>query len=240
MERTIPKDKDNVTIDVEPSGASKNVARSNSRQLSQARAEETRSRILQCAREAFAAHGFTAANVRDIARAAGTTHSMITYHFGSKDELWRESVRDMFALLQRTVINPAQAELGLSAEDRFRNLLRRYTRYSAEHPEHARITVSETIVGGDRLEWMVEEFVKPGHEASMGQLSFLMDCGALPQMPLPSLFYAMVGMIQLPFVLQKEAKLAMGYDFMSDEAIDAHADAVLNLLMPSRRVTPPS
>jgi AcrR family transcriptional regulator len=65
----------------------------------QARAEETRARILQKARDAFAEMGFAGASIRDIAREAGVTHSMITYHFGTKDGLWREAVRDMFALI---------------------------------------------------------------------------------------------------------------------------------------------
>lgn len=213
-------------------GNSRKTAPVSRRKLTQARAEQTRSRILQCARNEFAEKGFSAANVRDIAAAAETTHSMITYHFGSKEELWREAVRDMFALLQRTVVDPVEAEEGLSEDQRFRKLLRRYTRYSAEHPEHARITFSETIAGGERLEWMVEEFVKGNHAASLGPLAGLLDRRIVPAMPLPSLFYAMVGMIQLPFVLEREAKLAMGYDFMSDEAIERHADAVLDLLMP--------
>jgi AcrR family transcriptional regulator len=200
------------------------------RRLSQARAEATRSRILHCARQVFAAHGFAAANVRDIARAAGTTHSMITYHFGSKDELWREAVRDMFALLQRQVIDPVEAEAELDFEQRFRKLVHLYTRYSAEHPEHARITVSETIAGGERLEWMVREFVSANQAATTGNLTQLLDRGLVPDMPLPSLLYAMVGMIQLPFMLQKEAQLAMGYDFMTDEAVEAHAEAVARLL----------
>ncbi|AXB75858.1 TetR/AcrR family transcriptional regulator [Novosphingobium sp. P6W] len=232
MERAIPKKSLIVDVDRE-AGVPGSGGRAGRRQLSQARAEETRSRILQCARDAFAAYGFAAANVRDIARAAGTTHSMITYHFGSKDELWRESVRDMFALLQRSVVDIVDSDPGLTPRDRFRKLLRRYTRYSAEHPEHARITVAESIAGGERLEWMVEEFVKSNHSDTMPQLEALIADGTLRPMPLPSLFYAMVGMIQLPFMFQKEAQLAMGYDFMSDAAIDAHAEAVLALLLPN-------
>ena len=65
------------------------------RKLSQVRAEETREAILQKAREAFAEHGFAGASIRDIAVEAGTTHSMIRYHFGTKDQLWREAVRDI-------------------------------------------------------------------------------------------------------------------------------------------------
>ncbi|SLK13233.1 hypothetical protein SAMN06295987_1263 [Novosphingobium mathurense] len=59
----------------------------------------------------------------------------------------------------------------------------------------------------------------------------LIERGLVPDMPLPSLVYAIVGMVRLPFVLAREAQLAMGYDFMKGKAIDAHANCVIQLLM---------
>lgn len=204
--------------------------------LTQARAEETRARILQTARDVFAEHGFDGANVRDIAQAAGTTHSMITYHFGSKEQLWRESVRDMFALLQQSVLEVTDQEQELPLEERYKRLIRRYVRYCAAHPEHARITIAETIRGGERLEWMVREFVTRDHGYLVPLVEQLMKEGLVPKMPVASFIYASVGMTQLPFVLAKESLLAFNYDFMTEQAIERHADAVLALLLrPGRK-----
>ncbi len=201
------------------------------RQVVQSRAGDTSDRILHCAREAFAAHGFAAANVRDIAKAAGTTHSMIRYHFGTKDDLWREAVRDMFELLQRSVIDPTLALTGISSQERFKRMLRLYTRYCAEHPEHARITFAETIVGGERLEWMVDNFVRANHADLFEFLHETIQGTPWENAPLPSVMYAVVGMVQLPFLLEKEAIVSTGYDFMTDEAIERHADTVIALLV---------
>lgn len=200
------------------------------RKLSQNRAEETRARILEKARDAFAEHGFAGANVRDIAREAGTTHSMITYHFGTKDQLWRAAVRDMFKHIRKEVFEPLDREEHASAADRFAKMTRRYAEYCARHPEHARITIQETIRGGERLEWMVKEFVTADHDSATQWLQELMDTGLVPKMPLESLLYSYVGMMQLPFVLAKEAQ-SLGYDFQSDTGIERHADSVLKLLL---------
>lgn len=197
----------------------------------QPRAEETRARILQKARDAFAEQGFDSASIRDIAREAGVTHSMITYHFGTKDGLWREAVRDMFALIDRQVNAPGADEAGLDDVERFRAMMRRYTRYCAQHPEHARITIAETIRGGPRLQWMIEEFVRHNHTGFVPRVEALMRAGILPQVQLESLHYAIVGMAQLPFVLAREAQGLFNYDFTSDEAIERHADAILALLL---------
>jgi AcrR family transcriptional regulator len=196
----------------------------------QPRAEETRARILQKARDAFAEMGFAGASIRDIAREAGVTHSMITYHFGTKDHLWREAVRDMFALIEAHVFAPGHDDPALDDMARFRLMLRRYTRYCAQHPEHARITIAESIRGGDRLQWMIDTFVRQNHAGFTPCIQALMATGALPAVQLESLHYAIVGMAQLPFVLAREAQGAFGYDFTSEEAIERHADAILALL----------
>lgn len=205
------------------------------RKLKQGRAEETRDKILETARSAFAEHGYDGANVRDIACEAGTTHSMITYHFGTKDQLWREAVRGMFARIQRQVFEPMARDLDLPEEERYRRLIHRYARYCAEHPEHARITIAETIRGGDRLRWMVDEFVRPSHSAMQPLVTQLMDAGVIRRMPIESYVYALVGALQMPFVLATEAVLAMGYDFMSERAIHQHAETVLAMIMPAPR-----
>lgn len=204
------------------------------REPQQLRAEETRARILQKARDAFAELGFAGASIRDIAREAGVTHSMITYHFGTKDELWREAVRDMFALIEQQVFAPGLDDPDLGEEERFRLQLRRYVRYCAQHPEHARITIAETIRGGERLDWMIETFVKANHAGFTPCLEALMQAGALPPVPLESLHYSIVGMAQLPFVLAREAQQAFDYDFAREEAIERHADAILALLFRGR------
>jgi AcrR family transcriptional regulator len=106
---------------------------------------------------------------------------MITYHFGTKDELWREAVRDMFALIEQQVTAEDIYEADLDPVERFRRQMRRYTRYCAQHPEHARITIAETIRGGPRLQWMIETFVKQNHAGFTPQLHALMEAGCCPR-----------------------------------------------------------
>lgn len=130
----------------------------------QARSKQKRSEILHQARIIFAERGCDAANVRDIAAAAKTTHSMIRYHFGTKDQLWRESVRDMFELLDQALALDDESYSTLGGLDGFKAYLQRYIRYSAAHPEHARIMIMESVRGGDRLDWIVETFIRPLHK----------------------------------------------------------------------------
>lgn len=49
---------------------------------------ETRQKLIAAATGVFAEHGFRGASVREIADAVGMTFPLVTYHFGSKENLW--------------------------------------------------------------------------------------------------------------------------------------------------------
>lgn len=57
---------------------------------SKSTSEQTRSRLLEAAREVFSQHGFQSATVREICRRAEANGAAVNYHFGSKDGLLAE------------------------------------------------------------------------------------------------------------------------------------------------------
>lgn len=196
----------------------------------QTRSEESRASILSAARKAFAAKGFEAANVRDIAADAGVTHTLIRYHFGSKEKLWREVVTDMFTRLEIEMRQGPKAKGGRTPPEGLREFLRRYIRYCANHPEHVRIMIMESVQGGERVEWMTN-YIRTSHAFQAPFLRQLIKQGDLPEVWLVSLFYSISAICQMPFVLARSIEGVYGVDILSEEAIDAHTDAVLALLL---------
>src|SRR5262245_41262863 len=67
----------------------------------QQRASDTRDKIVAAALETFAERGFEGARTRDIAARAGVNQGLITYHFSSKEQLWKASADRIFALLAK-------------------------------------------------------------------------------------------------------------------------------------------
>jgi AcrR family transcriptional regulator len=55
---------------------------------STAACEQTRSRLVEAARDVFSQHGFQGATVREICRRADANVAAVNYHFGSKDGLF--------------------------------------------------------------------------------------------------------------------------------------------------------
>ncbi len=198
------------------------------------RSQKSRSRILHEARLMFAERGFGAANVRDIAAAAETRHSMIRYHFGSKEQLWREAVRDMFDLLDRAVDPRDILSDGYTGVEAFKEFLRRYIRHCAANPEHARIMISEAMQGGERLDWIVATFLKPRHQLLEQNFDVNGRLPGMPDMTPLSFIYIVSSVCQMPFVLAHEAKALFGVYPQQQDIIDSHIQSVLNLFFQYR------
>lgn len=190
---------------------------------------ETRLRMLNTALEMFASRGFEGSSLRDIASAANVNHGMIKYHFENKDQLWRAAVTMLFDRMD--------AELGGDhAEDRdadpltqTKNAIRRYVRYCARHPEHARIMIQESIRDNERLDWAVDTFIRPQHRALGLNRARSENKGTWPNIPEASLAFIVAASSQLPFVLAPELQRIYGIDIMTPENVERHADAMLEL-----------
>jgi AcrR family transcriptional regulator len=70
---------------------------------SQNRPNETRERLIDAAAPVFAEHGYRGATMREIADRAGANLAAAHYHFGSKQDLYREVARTLFERLERRI-----------------------------------------------------------------------------------------------------------------------------------------
>ena len=70
--------------------------------------------ILQKAFEAFARHGYEGVSLRQLAKECGVSDSLLTHHFGSKQQLWLEAADSVFQPLYLRLINTLE---GMEAEN---------------------------------------------------------------------------------------------------------------------------
>ena len=191
--------------------------------------EATRERILEAAVEAFAEKGFLGASTREIARRAGTNQGLITYHFRSKDELWRAAADTIFAGLDAQLAERLSALEPGDPRERAREAIRAYVRFVAAHPELFRLMVDEGKVADDRMNWLVDVHLRPRFEAiSRG----LIQAAGIDEALLPHAFYALAGAASLVFAVAPECRRLTGLDPETGEAVETHADFVARLLVP--------
>lgn len=193
--------------------------------------EDTRAAILKAALTLFSERGFEGAAMRDIAAAAGVEHSLLRYHFTDKASLWRAALSDLIAHMNAEMAASGRASLGLPLLERFKVFLRDYVRYCARHPEHARIMVQEASGDNDRVAWIAEQIVRPQHRGLGAMLEALMAQGHLPRVPVRSLIYIVSAAAQAPFTLAYEVRHAYGVDTAAEAEIEAHAEALIRVLI---------
>jgi len=193
------------------------------------RREETRERILKAAREAFAEKGFLGASTRDIARRANANQGLITYHFSSKEELWRAAADSLFNELGARLTEQMKA-VGATVERRkARAAIREYVRFAAEYPELFRLLVDEGRVDDERLRWLIKTHMKPRYEAIARNL---LNVAGLDEATLPHAFYALAGASSLIFAVAPECRLMTGLNPKTKAAIERHADFIAQLFVP--------
>ena len=196
--------------------------------LREQRKEQTRSRILQAALETFAERGYEGAAIRDIAARAGVNHALIKYHFVDKETLWKTAVAFLFDRLEREVRFYPPPDRQTTELDRLKDWIRRYVRYCARHPEHARIMMQVSMSDGPRLAWAAR-FIRGEHEDAVAWIAKHVRRGIWPDVASHSLIYILVAACQMVFALAAEVRHVHGVDMMADDAIDAHAEAIITL-----------
>jgi len=188
--------------------------------------ERTRERIVEAAIECFSERGFRASSTREIASRAGINQGLITYHFKTKDALWKAAADRLFGELRRRVMEPVPLIEELDPRERAREGIRLFVRFAAAHPELFRFMLEAGKSDDERMQWLVDSHLGPMYE-------LLPTVGAAAEGPLrPHLQYILVGAGSVIFAVAPEARRLTGLDPAKPEAIEAHADVVANLLVP--------
>jgi len=128
----------------------------------QERAEITKRNLILVALKEFSERGFDAVTVRDIEIMAGVQRNLVSYHFGSKDELWKAAAS--YNVDQLTKFTEGRGELMRdisSTHERIGYIIRSFVRFSAKHPELNRLLIEEGTQVSWRIEWLVDNHVRP-------------------------------------------------------------------------------
>jgi TetR/AcrR family transcriptional regulator len=197
----------------------------------------TRELILDSALKAFSQNGFDGASTRSIANDAGVNQGLIPYYFGSKETLWREAVDRAFESLHEAMGDLTQLKSDAPGREALAIWIRRYVAFVAAHPEFVLLMNEEGKRPGPRMAWIVERHVGP----SLAFVGDMLKQGSIETDRLshvnPAHFtYIFIGAVATIFHQAHECRAAMGYDPMQPSAVEAHADALVELFLRDARL----
>lgn len=192
-----------------------------------------RARLLAAALVEFARHGFEGASTRAIARRARAHQPQINYHFASKEDLWKAAVDHLFARLDAAVFEG----LDVSAEpaELLAAVVRRFVRFAARHPELNRIMVQEGTAETERVDWIISRHVRARYEAFLALWRRVRAAGAGAPVDERVAYYVFVGAASLIYANAPEARRLQGREPSDPVMVEAHADALVALLLPRGR-----
>jgi TetR/AcrR family transcriptional regulator len=197
-------------------------------------------RILEAALELFSSYGFDAVSTTDIAQKAGSSQSVVLYHFGTKEGLWQCAMRALFAKVGVSPRFDSPMYKDLDAVSRLRVLLRSFVLTSARHPELGRVINREGLSDSDRLTWLVDELARPNYAVFEALFAEGVAQGFLKAYPPQMLTLFVHGAAATIFNLAAIARRQMDADPLSPEMIEMQADMVIEVLLNGLLVRPSS
>jgi TetR/AcrR family transcriptional regulator len=186
-----------------------------------------RTRILAAALHVFAMSGFEGSSLRQIAEQAGVLHQLVVYHFKTKDALWREVVASIFeeSMQEQNLAYWAGRAAAARPAPALREMFHAFATFTARHPEFHRLLSFEGQVESERLNWLLETYVRPYYEISIAAIRAAQQAGVARPGDPGRPHYAVVGIITTSIVFEKEYSRMTGLDPLCS----AEVEQVVNL-----------
>jgi AcrR family transcriptional regulator len=122
-----------------------------------------RARLLQAATDSFAELGYEGTSLRTIAEEAGVAFQLITYYFGSKEELWVATVDFLFERYLETGKGLGFTATG-NLREQFHNHLRLLLTDMLQRPQLRKIWVQEYLAESARYAKIIRPKIEHLHE----------------------------------------------------------------------------
>lgn len=185
----------------------------------QKRGEDVRARVLTAALECFGAFGYDGTSTRAVAERANVSHTLVLYHFGSKEELWTATMDGALASYASAVSQNLANEDGRSAGEVLKRFIEQFVRLSAQSPEIHRIMTMEGNQDTPRLRWVIENHLRSHFSQVRQVIRQAQEEGSVRQCDAARLYYYIIGGGGTLFTLSTEYKELTGRDVFSEAEI---------------------
>ncbi len=187
-------------------------------------------RLLWTAFDAFAAHGYQGASMRQIAKEAGTTIQRFVYHVSSKEDLWKlvlKRVVSRWELHRKAMIESVG---DAPAAVRLRHLIIDMVTFLADMPGVHRIMTFEAAQPSERLTWLCDNFLVAQVREAVEMIEEAQRDGTVRRVDPARLRYAILSICAVPFTIAAEFQATTGHDPFDRDEIAKTIDFICDLV----------
>lgn len=195
----------------------------------QQRTLDTRRKIINAAIEEFGRHGYEGASTRAIATNAGLQHTLVTYHFSSKEGLWREAVSSILAQYKAAFDMRLEGLRGVEDAVKLRLIHEDFIRFAATNLDFHRIMAD---VGGSpspQLDWLTEAYLRHTFDMRAELIRGAQRAGRYIDGDPYHLEYIFIGAVTRIYMLSAEVEQITGRSPFDPSFVDEHVRLCLGL-----------
>lgn len=182
------------------------------------RGDDVRERILAAALECFGAFGFEGTSTRAVADRAEVTHTLVLYHFHTKEDLWIATIDNALKRYSAEMKEHLDKAEG-SAAAGLRTFIGQFIRMSARQPQIHRILTMESNQDTSRLQWVIENYLREHFSTIRDLIRAGQEQGLVRQCDPARLYYMIISAGGTPFTVSTEYRELTGRDVFSETEI---------------------
>jgi TetR/AcrR family transcriptional regulator len=196
----------------------------------------TRQRLIEASIDVFSRQGFDGTSLSSIAEEAGVTQPTLNYHFGTKDQLYRDVI-SYCGTQWIAAVETGDDLRDLSRLDVLKVALRRLGRVIAGQKVVTRLMLQASM--HPDFEGEVEKALRPGVDALTALLEDLIATGSLRPVP-PYVFISMfVDVLTTTAGVERVKSSVYDVDFSDPLVIDSQIDHLIDILLNGTLSHPP-
>jgi TetR/AcrR family transcriptional regulator len=199
------------------------------------RADRVREIILDVALDCFSSAGFAGTSTRSIAKLAGIQHSLVNYHFESKEKLWIAMMDKVLGRHIKGVYEIMEASKDQPASEQLRLFIEAYAKTAAASPHVFRILTQQSTQNSPRMDWLLDTYLRKQFVFMTRIISEAQDEGQVIDGAPEHIFYLLVGGVGIFFAAPREYALLTGKDPASAAEMHKLIDFLCDVIFVKKR-----
>lgn len=186
-------------------------------------------RLYEIALNAFAEKGFEGTSTTEIARKAGIARSLLNYHFGNKEELWKKTIDRLNKQVVETFEHYPTTYKEKNGIDILKLMIRHQIKFMAKYPQYSQVISHEFANPSPRADWIIDSLINPFYRLTASLFKEERDNGRLKKFSRENQSSILLGMSSYFFSNSYLIRKKFNIDPFCEKEIEKHADTVVEI-----------